>query len=98
MKIIKTILVILRAVLVERSVTLRERTSFLFFIFLAVPTMEVFAEVTFRARVYSHSKNSGEANVRIMLFETQKFYQADAEGYFQGVAPSSGVYRSYNFV
>ncbi|EMO46795.1 TonB-dependent receptor plug domain-containing protein [Leptospira santarosai] len=93
MKIIKTILVILRAVLVERSVTLRERTSFLFFIFLAVPTMEVFAEVTFRARVYSHSKNSGEANVRIMLFETQKFYQADAEGYFQGVAPSSGVYR-----
>ncbi|EMO72531.1 TonB-dependent receptor plug domain protein [Leptospira santarosai str. 200702252] len=72
---------------------LRERTSFLFFIFLAVPTMEVFAEVTFRARVYSHSKNSGEANVRIMLFETQKFYQADAEGYFQGVAPSSGVYR-----
>lgn len=55
--------------------------------------MEVFAEVTFRARVYSHSKNSGEANVRIMLFETQKFYQADAEGYFQGVAPSSGVYR-----
>ncbi|WP_032915908.1 TonB-dependent receptor plug domain-containing protein [Leptospira santarosai] len=93
MKIIKTILVILRAVLVERSVMLRERTSFLFFIFLAVPTMEVFAEVTFRARVYSHSKNSGEANVRIMLFETQKFYQADAEGYFQGVAPSSGVYR-----
>ncbi|MGQ2800209.1 TonB-dependent receptor plug domain-containing protein [Leptospira santarosai] len=93
MKIIKTILVILRAVLVEQSVTLRERTSFLFFIFLAVPTMEVFAEVTFRARVYSHSKNSGEANVRIMLFETQKFYQADAEGYFQGVAPSSGVYR-----
>ncbi|WP_032923627.1 TonB-dependent receptor plug domain-containing protein [Leptospira santarosai] len=93
MKIIKTILVILRAVLVERSITLRERTSFLFFIFLAVPTMEVFAEVTFRARVYSHSKNSGEANVRIMLFETQKFYQADAEGYFQGVAPSSGVYR-----
>ncbi|EMO82896.1 TonB-dependent receptor plug domain protein [Leptospira santarosai str. AIM] len=72
---------------------MRERTSFLFFIFLAVPTMEVFAEVTFRARVYSHSKNSGEANVRIMLFETQKFYQADAEGYFQGVAPSSGVYR-----
>ncbi|EKS10078.1 TonB-dependent receptor plug domain protein [Leptospira santarosai str. JET] len=72
---------------------LRKQTSFLFFIFLAVPTMEVFAEVTFRARVYSHSKNSGEANVRIMLFETQKFYQADAEGYFQGVAPSSGVYR-----
>ncbi|WP_032924235.1 TonB-dependent receptor plug domain-containing protein [Leptospira santarosai] len=93
MKIIKTILVILRAVLVERSVMLRKQTSFLFFIFLAVPTMEVFAEVTFRARVYSHSKNSGEANVRIMLFETQKFYQADAEGYFQGVAPSSGVYR-----
>ncbi|AVV52112.1 TonB-dependent receptor plug domain-containing protein [Leptospira santarosai] len=93
MKIIKTILVILRAVLVERSVMLRKRTSFLFLIFFAVPTMEVFAEVTFRARVYSHSKNSGEANVRIMLFETQKFYQADAEGYFQGVAPSSGVYR-----
>ncbi|MDI7197117.1 TonB-dependent receptor plug domain-containing protein [Leptospira santarosai] len=93
MKIIKTILVILRAVLVERSVMLRKQTSFLFFIFLAVPTMEVFAEVTFRARVYSHNKNSGEANVRIMLFETQKFYQADAEGYFQGVAPSSGVYR-----
>ncbi|MDI7188486.1 TonB-dependent receptor plug domain-containing protein [Leptospira santarosai] len=93
MKIITTILVILRAVLVERSVMLRKQTSFLFFIFLAVPTMEVFAEVTFRARVYSHSKNSGEANVRIMLFETQKFYQADAEGYFQGVAPSSGVYR-----
>ncbi|MBW9232273.1 TonB-dependent receptor plug domain-containing protein [Leptospira santarosai] len=94
MKIIKTILVILRTLpVVERSITLRERTSFLFFIFLAVPTMEIFAEVTFRARVYSHSKNSGEANVRIMLFETQKFYQADAEGYFQGVAPSSGVYR-----
>lgn len=92
MKIIKTILVILRAVSIERFVTLKKRISFLFLIFLTVPTMEVFAEVSFRARVYSRSKNSGEANVRVLLFETKKFYQTDVEGYFQAVAPSSGVY------
>ncbi|AXR70000.1 TonB-dependent receptor plug domain-containing protein [Leptospira mayottensis] len=92
MKIIKTILVILRAVSIERFVTLKKRISFLFLIFLTVPTMEVFAEVSFRARVYSRSKNSGEANVRVLLSETKKFYQTNAEGYFQAVAPSSGAY------
>ncbi|EMY78599.1 TonB-dependent receptor plug domain protein [Leptospira weilii serovar Ranarum str. ICFT] len=86
MKIIRNISIILLAI---RSVTLIKRIPFLFLFFTTVP---ILAEVSFRARIYSHSKNSGEANVRVMLFETQKFYQTDAEGYFQAVAPSSGAY------
>ncbi len=61
-------------------------------ILLAFPAGELFAEVSFRARIYSRSKNSGESNVSVRVSETKKFYQTDAEGYFEATVPSSGTY------
>lgn len=73
----------------EPSLMLLKRISFLFFIFITTP---IFAEVSFRARVFSRSKSLGDANVSVRISETKKFYQTDSEGYFQAVVPSSGTY------
>lgn len=73
----------------EPSLMLLKQISFLFFIFITTP---IFAEVSFRARVFSRSKSLGDANVSVRISETKKFYQTDSEGYFQAVVPSSGTY------
>ncbi|TGM98103.1 TonB-dependent receptor [Leptospira yasudae] len=76
----------------QRATKFGKRIPFLFFVFLTIPMAEVFAEVSFRGRVFSRNKSAGEANITVRLSETKKFYQTDAEGYFQAVVPSPGTY------
>ncbi|PJZ48700.1 TonB-dependent receptor plug domain-containing protein [Leptospira saintgironsiae] len=58
----------------------------------AIAPLDVFAEVTFKARLFSRQKNQGEAKTQVLLFETKKIYRTDAEGYFDAVVPSPGIY------
>ncbi len=58
--------------------------------FLAFTGLEA---IEFRARVYSPVKDKGEAGVTVMIFETKKFYQTDANGYFDASVPAPGEYR-----
>ncbi|MCE9501656.1 MAG: carboxypeptidase-like regulatory domain-containing protein, partial [Leptospira sp.] len=66
-----------------------QRTIFVFALLL--PASEIFA-VAFRGRLFNQVTDKPEAQVTVMIFETKKFYQADANGYFDGEVPSPGTY------
>ncbi|TGK03945.1 TonB-dependent receptor [Leptospira semungkisensis] len=53
---------------------------------------DVFAEVAFKARLFSRQKDQGEGKTQVLLFETRKLYKTDADGYFEAVVPAPGMY------
>ncbi|MBE7413581.1 MAG: TonB-dependent receptor plug domain-containing protein [Leptospiraceae bacterium] len=64
----------------------------LFFIgLLFFISSDIFA-VSFRARLYSQVNSKGDGPFSVMIFETKKFYQANADGYFEAEVPSFGTY------
>ncbi|EQA46533.1 TonB-dependent receptor plug domain protein [Leptospira broomii serovar Hurstbridge str. 5399] len=69
-----------------------KRIAFKFLILLAFAPIELLAEVTFKARLFSRQKNQGEAKANVLLFETKKFYKTDSEGYFEAIVPTPGAY------
>ncbi|PJZ70657.1 TonB-dependent receptor [Leptospira perolatii] len=60
---------------------------------LVVAPLELLAEVSFKARLFSRQKNQGEPRVNVLIFETKKFYKTDDEGYFEATVPTPGTYR-----
>lgn len=63
-----------------------------FAIFLFVSVSNDLFAVAFRARIYSRVNAKGEANLNIFVFETNKFYKTDADGYFDADVPTLGTY------
>ncbi|MDX1956947.1 MAG: TonB-dependent receptor plug domain-containing protein [Leptospiraceae bacterium] len=61
--------------------------TILFFLFIGE-----LSATAFRARIFSRKKSAGEANVRVLIFETKKAYVTDAEGYFDAEVPEAGQY------
>ena len=53
---------------------------------------ELLAGVSFRGRIFSRQKNKGEAGLTVLIFETKKGHQTDADGYFDAEVPSPGEY------
>lgn len=66
---------------------------FLQLLLLTFAVSPLFAELAFRARVYSRVKGKGEANVVVFLFDTKKGYRTDSEGYFDAIVPGPGTFR-----
>lgn len=48
--------------------------------------------VAFRGRLYSREKDKPEAGLTVLIFETKKAYQTDADGYFDAEVPATGTY------
>jgi hypothetical protein len=53
---------------------------------------DIIAGVAFRGRLFSRVQNKGEAGLGVVIFETKKTYQTDAEGYFDAEVPEAGTY------
>jgi hypothetical protein len=70
------------------------KTQILKFIALSIGiflSMDLYA-VSFKGRIFSRTKNKGEAAVTVFLFETKKGYTTDAEGFFEAEVPTFGEY------
>lgn len=50
------------------------------------------AAVSFKGRIFSRTKNKGEAAVTVFIFETKKGYTTDAEGFFEAEVPTFGEF------
>jgi hypothetical protein len=48
--------------------------------------------VSFNGRIFSRTKNKGEAAVTVFIFETKKGYTTDEEGFFDAEVPTFGEY------
>jgi hypothetical protein len=60
-------------------------------ILVSLLSMDLLA-VSFKGRIYSRTKNSGEAGVTVFIFETKKGFTTDADGYFEADVPNFGEY------
>ncbi len=59
---------------------------------LLLISTSLFAEVSFRGRLFSRQQNKGEANLPVKVFETGQAFQTDENGYFEGKLPAPGDY------
>lgn len=66
-------------------------TNLPIFLFLMILSIDIYA-VSFRGRIFSRTKNKGEAGVTVFIFETKKGVTTDAEGYFESEVPALGEY------
>ena len=60
-------------------------------VFCFFTTLDLFA-VSFKGRIFSRTKNKGEAAVTVFIFETKKGYTTDEEGFFEAEVPTFGEY------
>ncbi|WCL47692.1 TonB-dependent receptor [Leptospira sp. GIMC2001] len=72
-----------------RNYNIKIFTTLVFSFFFLAESLQA---IDFRGRIYSRVKEKGEPEVTVMIFETKKFAQTDADGYFEASVPEAGTY------